>query len=493
MTAAELKQYERWKEEVQFLRGENQHLRLELNPCRPALYQAHQRIERLEQRVAKLTAENKLLKQRLADLAAPAQPEEPALVKASVRRHRGKPGREAGHPAALRPVPAKIDRHRDVPLPLGPEGQCLCPDCKGRLRDVERHQRLVEEIIPAKVQTTCYHTISGYCPSCDKVVESRAPEQPPAADLPHAQLGLNVLATAATLRVDHHLPYRQVCAVLENLAALTVSPAALSRQINRLGRLFQPECERIKLHLRRGKAMHIDESGWRVGGRNHWLWTLCGPEHTMFHIDKSRGGKVARKLVGRAYGGCLVSDFYSAYSRMNCRQQRCLTHLLWELHQTAQNSESFARSRFRRRCRRLCKDMLLLKGRQGQLAPETYQRRVARLERRLDELAATRSQDPDVVRLVGRLGKHRKELTPFLYEPEVEGTNNRGERSLRPEVVARKISGGSRSGGAAKAFAAVASVVCTARQQGRSVVQTIKTLLKRIWSGDDTPLLTPSQ
>lgn len=493
MTAAESKQHERWKGEVQDLRGENQHLRLELDAYRPALCQADRKIDGLEQRVAKLVAENKLLKQRLADLAPPQQPEPPAFVKPNVRRRRGTPGREAGHPAALRPMPAKIHRHREVPLPLGPGGQCLCPHCTGDLRNVEHHERLVEEIVPARVQTTCYHTVSGYCPACGKVVESRAPEQPPAADLPHAQLGLNVLATAATLRVEHHLPYRQVCAVLENLAGLTVSPAALSRQINRLGGLFEPECERIKLHLRRGKAMYIDESGWRVNGRNHWLWTLCGPEHTLFHIDKSRGGKVARALVGKAYGGCLVSDFYSAYSQMNCRQQRCLTHLLWDLHETARKSESFARSPFRRRCRRLCKDMLLLKGRQGQLEPEVYQRRVGRLEQRLDELAATRSEDPDVVRLTNRLRRHRKELTPFLHEPAVEGTNSRGERSLRQMVVARKISGGSRSGVAAKAFAAVASVVCTAKQQGWSAVRAIKTLLKRIWSGDDTPLLTPSQ
>ena len=40
----ELKQYERWKEEVQLLRRENQHLRLELMACRPALFRASQEV-----------------------------------------------------------------------------------------------------------------------------------------------------------------------------------------------------------------------------------------------------------------------------------------------------------------------------------------------------------------------------------------------------------------------------------------------------------------
>jgi hypothetical protein len=50
MDGRELKQYERFKEEAQFLRSENQHLRLELNACRPACYRASVRIDRLEQR-----------------------------------------------------------------------------------------------------------------------------------------------------------------------------------------------------------------------------------------------------------------------------------------------------------------------------------------------------------------------------------------------------------------------------------------------------------
>ena len=52
--------------------------------------------------------------------------------------------------------------------------------------------------------------LRGYCPHCKTRVESRHPDQPPAADLPHAQLGLNALAIAAALKHDAGLPYRKV-------------------------------------------------------------------------------------------------------------------------------------------------------------------------------------------------------------------------------------------------------------------------------------------
>ena len=54
MDRRELRQYEAWKAEAQFLRAENQHLRLELNACRPELYHAGRRVGELEERVAKL-------------------------------------------------------------------------------------------------------------------------------------------------------------------------------------------------------------------------------------------------------------------------------------------------------------------------------------------------------------------------------------------------------------------------------------------------------
>ena len=177
---------------------------------RPECYRADLTIDRLRQRNAKLLAKVKLLEQRIADLTLQLKhkpkPAVPAFVKANVivKATRKKPGRRVGHEAALRPMPEVIDVHQDVPVPIDTAGKPSCPRCRVQLLGVKRHKRYVEDIVPAEIITTCYHTISGYCPCCDKVVESRAADQPPAADLPHAQLGLNTLATAAGERKGGH-------------------------------------------------------------------------------------------------------------------------------------------------------------------------------------------------------------------------------------------------------------------------------------------------
>ena len=195
MDGAELRAYERFKQDAQDLRGRCRHLEQELRVCGPELYRAHQRIDRLEQANRKYREENKRLKQKLADLTEKLKhkpkPAPPAFVKPNApARSARKPGRPKGHPAALRPMPEKIDVHEQVNVPIDNFGKACCPECRSQLSDVRHHERLVEELVPAKVITICYHTTSGWCGCCRKHVESRAENQPPAADLPHAQLGL---------------------------------------------------------------------------------------------------------------------------------------------------------------------------------------------------------------------------------------------------------------------------------------------------------------
>lgn|SRR5208282_7063 len=491
------KRYDAVLPEVQFLRDHCRHLQLELRACRPALYRAYQGMDRLQQGNQKLQSENARLRGKLAEVTArlrhkPAAA--PAFVKANVvDKAAKKPGRKAGHAAALRPMPAKIDVHETVAVPIDTLGQPCCPQCKSQLSDVEHHQRYVEELVPQRVLTTCYHTTSGWCPCCRKQVESRGENQPPAADLPHAQLGLNALATAMMLRVCYRLPFRQITRLYGDLPGLKISPGAIVKQIRRVGRWLEKQYHRLKLVIRAAGVVHADETGWRTNGHNGYLWTLTTADHTLYHVDRSRSGKVIADLLGQTFGHggqTLVSDFYSVYDQFDASQQKCLTHLLRELRDRIAQRPELADHAFFRRCKRLVQDMLKLKKRRGKLKAADYWRRVARVEKRLGELAQGSWNDADADRLAARLRKYQTKLTTFLHKKAVDGTNNAAERAIRPAVVMRKITGGSRSPEGARAWAILASVMRTAQQQGREVLETIKTLLRAEWAGKDIALLT---
>ncbi len=484
-----LKRYDRCVQEAQFLRGENRFLRGERDHYRREWFFTQQHLNEARESNARLREENLRLKRQVKELTdeARVKGEEakapPQWVKASVRRVRRKrPGRKAGHAAALRPAPAHIDVRRDVPLPRDPAGRCSCPHCNARLLKLKHHKRFVEDIVPAKVLVTCYLTVSGFCPLCRRRVESRAADQPPAANLPHGQLGINALATAILLRVAHRLPFRQVARVLADLPGLSVSAAAVARQVQRAGRWLAGDYQRLLIELRASPHVHADETGWRTDGKNGYLWVLTDPEHTLYHVDKSRSGAVIEKLLGRAFGGTLVSDFYSAYAKMDCRKQKCLLHLLRELAESAGESKEFASGAFHPAVKRVLKAMLRLKGRREELNKADYESRARWLEKQLAELARADHQEPNERRIAKRVLRHQNELTAFLWDKDLEGTNNAAERAIRPAVVARKISGGSRSKPGADAWAKLASLLRTASQQGKHVLQTIKDMLRTQWA-----------
>jgi transposase len=502
MDARELKQYERFKDEAQILRMRCRDLEQELRVSGPELYRAYQRIDQLEQKNRTYRDENKRLKQQVADLTQKLRLKPKASVRSFVKanvpeREQKRPGRKKGHPAALRPKPGKIDVHEQVPLPIDRFGQPCCPECRSQLSDVDHHKRYVEEMVPSQIVTTCYYTTSGWCPCCRKPVESRAENQPPAADLPHAQLGLNALATAMMMRVCYRLPFRQITRLFLQLPGLKISPGAIVKQIKRVGKWLEKQYHRLNLVLRAAGVVYADETGWRTGGKNGYLWTLTTADQTpvtLYHVDRSRGAKVIVDLLGKAFGSggdqTLVSDFYAVYDQFDSSQQKCLTHLLRELRDTIAKRPELAGHAFFKRCRKLVQDMLRLKKSRGQLKRADYDHRVELVERRLEQLAAQQWDDADADRLTRRLSKYRTKLTTFLHKPEVDGTNNAAERAIRPAVVMRKITGGSRSEEGAKAWAILASVMRTAEQQGRDVLETIKTLLRAEWAGKDIALLT---
>jgi transposase len=64
-------------------------------------------------------------------------------------------------------------------------------------------------------------------------------------------------------------------------------------------------------------------------------------------------------------------------------------------------------------------------------------------------------------------------LLVFLTRRDVEATNNKSERALRPSVIFRRVTNGFRSEWGAKVYADLCSVVATGRLAGRSALAAI--------------------
>ena len=111
-----------------------------------------------------------------------------------------------------------------------------------------------------------------------------------------------------------------------------------------------------------------------------------------------------------------------------------------------------------------------------------YADRTEQIEQDLTYLLRPRRlRDADNQRLLDGIGlQHdRQRVLNFLDNPEVEPTNNRAERALRPAVIARKVSHCSRNERGSEAFAAFTSVARTTVKRGIvTVTEVIHRLIK---------------
>ena len=142
------------------------------------------------------------------------------------------------------------------------------------------------------------------------------------------------------------------------------------------------------------------------------------------------------------YGGVLISDFYSGYDSCNCRQQKCLVHLIRDLNddlwENPYNSEfeGFV-SAFKDLLVPIMTDVEKYGLKRWHLnkhkqAVERFYKHVIDCRDYQDEVTQTYQK---------RFIRYRESLFRFLDEDGIPWNNNMAERAIRHLAVQRKISG----------------------------------------------------
>ena len=426
------------------------------------------RIVKLEQQIAKLVASPASAAKTATTVPRFAKPKRQ-------KRRRKKPGQKPGHAGSYRRRPTEADEIVETPLED-------CPHCHGAIENVTTHQQYVEEVIPAQTTVVCYQTQNGYC---QRQVESRHPQQ-----VPHRLIGPRALLIAAELKHAMGVPYRKVATVLKRLCGLSITAGALTQSMQSLAKWFTPEYQAIQTGLRQSHCTYVDETGWRLNGQSCWLWAFTTDSYTVYEVNASRGHQVVLEQLGTDYDGVIVSDFYTAYNPLPYTQQKCLVHLLRELSDVRKTNHTQEYAAFAKKLTRLLRDAIRLKQKQSDFSQSRLERRFKRLNHRLEELAKADYHDSDCQRLAKRLAKHSDSLFAFLSHMQVAADNNRAERAIRPAVVTRKISGGSRSPKGSEALGIITSVIQTCKQQNKNFVEVGLEIIRRYHQGLDAGILT---
>ena len=392
------------------------------------------------------------------------------------RRSGGGPGaRMPGHkPAAKRKKLAEQEKKPRKQRPHGfarprlePTGRVVhapesCPKCQTALSGgwVQRTREVIE-LPAAPVEVTEHAFMARMCPLCRK---RRLPQEPlREVAVGRQRLGVNLVSLIAALREEGRLPLRTIQWYLETVHQLKLSVGAIVGIVHQVAKQAQPVVAAALERIRGSPVAHADETGGRENGVNGYVWTFRAPTERYF-LRRRRGGEVVDEALGESFGGILVSDCYAAYNHYPGPKQRCWAHLLRDIHQLkVLYPEEAGLVRWAQGVRRLyAKAVSWVEAGGCSLRGQLV------LEQRLLGLCQPFLEDPSATqgKLCRRIERHIKELFVFASHPETPPDNNGAERSLRPLVISRKISGGTRSEQGSDSKMALASLFGTWRAKG---------------------------
>lgn len=405
-------------------------------------------------------------------------------------RRRAKSGRKRGGQPGHKGTKRKL-----VPVEQVKESHDVKPEACHRCghalegEDPEPHRHQVTEIPPVVAEVTEYRLHTLTCPECGDQTRAELP-----AGVPQGAFGPRLQAMVSLLSGRYHLSKRETADIMTDFFQADVSLGSVPALEHRTSEAIREPVEEAHEYVKTQSVVHMDETGWREANQKAWLWVAATTLVTVFLIRPSRGGKVAREMLGETFAGFVVSDRWSAYNwLLTLLRQLCWAHLLRDFQAFVdRGGES----------QRLGQAILAQadlmfewwhKVRDETMSRATFQEKMQAVERQVGQLLR-RGTACDHSKTAGTcrdILKREEALWTFVRVEGVEPTNNLAERQVRPGVLWRKSSFGTQSETGSRFVERIMTAVATLKQRKRNVLDYLTEACDATNWGSQAPSLLP--
>jgi transposase len=394
----------------------------------------------------------------------------------SLRQPSGKKtGGQKGHPGET----LRRSETPDAVIDHYPPG---CAACGALLTEAMATDFVARQVFdlpePQPLIVTEHRAHGCRCATCGSQTRATFPDWVTAP----VQYGKRIGAFVLYLLHYQLLPEQRLATLMADLFGVHLVSATIARISQGCAERFQDFAAAVRDRVAAAPVKHLDETGFRVGGKTQWLHIASTMLLTFYRVAAKRGSLL------EGLTGIVVHDHWKPYYTLKgVLHALCNAHHLRELKALVEiEKEDWAR-RMQRLLRRACHAVNLAREQDVPLKPGL----IALIERRYAAIVADglafhegqpaltrtrpRGRPPRRVghNLLLRLCTHRQDVLRFLTDPLVPFTNNLAERDGRMMKLRQKISGGFRSDDGAKDFAVIRSVLSTARKQGWHMLQTL--------------------
>lgn len=388
-----------------------------------------------------------------------------------------KPNRKERRAAERKKRKKSFARRRETPTRIVEHAHSNCPDCGRTLTGgtVKRVRQVIEiPIVPAEIVE--HRFIARRCGYCGKT-------HTPKADLGDQvmgkrRVGMNLMSLIAYLSTAGRMTKRTIQGYLKAVYGLHLGLGEISEILHAVASCGRDEMRHLLALVRGSPYINADETGWREDGLNGYIWTFSTKDVRYFLYRRSRSGEIPKETIGDRYLGVVVTDCYAGYNGVLADRQVCWAHLARDLHNpgldpgaNAEDAEVGAWAEAVKSVYERSKEFRSKNASKRRACRMLFEEEISRLAE-----PCAGSEAPQAV-LAKRFMDHLEELFMFVEYPEVPSENNGAERALRPAVITRKVSGGTRSEKGSETKMTLMSLFGTWHVRGLDMLDSCRQLL----------------
>lgn len=452
-----------------------------------------QRIAELEKQVVELIKVNAELADKVAKLSKnssnSSKPPSSDIVKPP-RKKKGNGSRniggQPGHTKHER-TPFATDEIDDFQT----HALDACPDCGGKLKEVENAARVVQqvEIVKKPIHIEQHTGLCYWCEHCQKFHYAPMP-----AHIEKGQLiGPRLTATIAYMKGACHCSFSTIRKFLRDVVGVTISRGQLSKLIQKASAAFEQEYNELLGYLPHETKLNVDETGHKENKKRFWTWCFRADAYTLFKIADSRGSKVLIDVLGEDFSGVIGCDYFSAYRKymkdFDVMVQFCIAHLIRELKYLAGLTDK-ATADYGQKLLDAMRDMFSIFHKAEELTASDFAKSMEESRKAFLDIALTDvPESRQTQNLANRFRTHGEAYFRFITTPGVEPTNNLAEQAIRFVVIDRYITQGTRSEKGRLWSERIWTVLATCTSQGRNAFDFICQSIQAHFSDQPLPSL----
>lgn len=365
----------------------------------------------------------------------------------------------------------------------------VCQHCHYSLNQTEPlrfNKRQIFEIENGKLTIIEQQAEVKLCPLCKKVSKGSFPNN---IKVP-VQYGSSVFSRIVYLNQYQLLPIARTAESMNDLFECPISLATIQRAVKFCSDKLLRSEYRIKTALRNSSVMGVDETCVRLNGKSLYVHVARTDDFTHLAYHHKRGKEAIEEIgIINQFTGTLIRDGWFSYNwYQQCRHSLCNVHLLRDLTFIAEAypdnktwTENFAKLLME------IKEAveIAISQEKNQLGNSLQTDFFDRYDSILTEAEPIIRGSPEgknkilsAPSLHRRLIRNKDLILRFMTDFSVPFDNNGSERDLRMLKLQQKISGCFRSIEGVQVFCRIRSYVCSARKQGRSLLNAIEQVLK---------------